>query len=64
MTMIKSFGHFWWDFIVGDDWRSAAGVAGAVATTAVLAHNGTNAWVLIPVAVVAVLYLTLRRAVR
>jgi hypothetical protein len=64
MTMIKSFGHFWWDFIVGDDWRSAAGVAVAVATTAVLAHNGTNAWVLIPVAVVAVLYLTLRRAVR
>lgn len=64
MTMIKAFGHFWWDFIVGDDWRSAAGVAVAVAATATLAHHGTNAWVLIPVAVVAVLYLTLRRAAR
>jgi hypothetical protein len=64
MTMIKAFGHFWWDFIVGDDWRSAAGVAVAVAATAALAHHGINAWVLIPVAVVAVLYLTLRRAAR
>ena len=23
MKYIRSFGLFWWDFIVGDDWRVA-----------------------------------------
>ena len=26
MRHIRSFLHFWWDFIVGDDWRVAVGV--------------------------------------
>ena len=26
---IRAFGTFWWDFIVGDDWRVAAGVVAA-----------------------------------
>jgi hypothetical protein len=24
---IRGFARFWWDFVVGDDWRIAAGVA-------------------------------------
>jgi hypothetical protein len=37
MRFVKAFGRFWWDFVVGDEWRIAAGVvvvlvAGAVAT--------------------------------
>jgi hypothetical protein len=64
MSAIKAFGRFWWDFVVGDDWRAAAGVALAIVATAVLSHHGADAWMLMPVAVVGVLYLTLRRATR
>ena len=34
---IRAFAHFWWDFVVGDDWRSGAQIALAVAATAALA---------------------------
>jgi uncharacterized membrane protein len=27
MRYIVGFGRFWWDFIIGDDWKIAAGVA-------------------------------------
>ncbi|HEY2092105.1 MAG TPA: hypothetical protein VGJ81_09460 [Thermoanaerobaculia bacterium] len=27
MRFIVGFGRFWWDFIIGDDWKLAAGVA-------------------------------------
>ena len=26
MRVVAVFARFWWDFIVGDDWRIAAGV--------------------------------------
>jgi hypothetical protein len=26
MRVVAAFARFWWDFIVGDDWRIAAGV--------------------------------------
>jgi hypothetical protein len=26
MRFLRGFARFWWDFIVGDDWRIAAGV--------------------------------------
>ncbi len=64
MKHIRAFGMFWWDFIVGDDWRAAAGVLIAIALTAVLAHNAIPAWWLMPLAVTAVLLLTLRKATR
>ena len=62
MRYVISFGRFWWNFIVGDDWRVAAGVAVALALTAWLTHEGVNAWWLLPAAVVVVLALSLRRA--
>jgi hypothetical protein len=52
---LRAFGRFWWDFIVGDDWRVAAGVALALGLTALLTHNGVNAWWLLPLAVGALL---------
>jgi hypothetical protein len=62
---IRAFGHFWWDFIVGDDWRAAAGVVLAIGATALLVHSGSvNAWWLMPAAVATVLWLSLRRATR
>lgn len=63
MRYLRSFGRFWWEFVVGDDWLVAVLVAVAIGVTAALAHSGVTAWWLIPVAVVLVLWLSLRRAV-
>ena len=46
MKYIRAFGAFWWDFIVGDDWRAAAGVAAGLAITAFLTHRDLAALVL------------------
>ena len=59
---MKRFGRFWWDFVVGDDWLAAAGVALAIGATAALAAAGQAAWWLLPPATVLVLYGSLRRA--
>jgi hypothetical protein len=62
MKYVVAFLRFWYDFIVGDDWRVAAGVVAALAVTALLAHHGVAAWWVMPVAVVAILAGSLRRA--
>jgi hypothetical protein len=51
MKYIRSFGRFWWDFIVGDDWR----VAVSFALTWFLEHEGITAWWLLPPAVALIL---------
>ena len=35
----KGFARFWWDFIVGDDWRIAAGVVVVLTAGALLVAN-------------------------
>ena len=60
----SAFGRFWWEFVVGDDWRAAAGVVTGIALTAGIAAAGAAAWWVLPVAVAGVLYLSLRRATR
>ena len=64
MNRIRAFGAFWWDFIVGDDWRIAAGVVLALAATAGLAAAGLAAWWLLPLVVAMLLVVSLRRATR
>jgi hypothetical protein len=61
---MRRFGRFWWNFIVGDDWRVAAGILIAFGLTALLAATSVPAWWLLPLAVATVLWLSLRRAVR
>ena len=61
---MKRFGKFWWDFIVGDDWRVAVGVLLAFAVTALLATTSVPAWWVLPLAVAVVLWLSLLRAAR
>jgi hypothetical protein len=39
MRYVKAFGKFWYDFIVGEDWRIAAGVTIALAIGAWLAST-------------------------
>ena len=52
MKYVVAFGRFWWNFIVGDDWTVAAGVAVAIGLVAILVDHDVNAWWLLPVAVV------------
>ncbi len=60
---LRSFGAFWYDFVIGDDWRGAAVVAIALVATALLVHAaGINAWWLMPACVLAALGWSLRRA--
>jgi hypothetical protein len=53
-----------WDFVVGDDWLTALGVVLALGVTAVVAAAGASAWWVMPVAVIGLLALSLRRAAR
>ena len=62
MKYVRAFGRFWWNFVVGDDWRLALGVAAAIGVTALLAHEGVDAWWLLPPAVAILLAGSLRRA--
>ena len=62
MKYVKAFGLFWWNFIVGDDWTVAAGVALALAGVWILNDHGVNAWWLLPAAIALVLADSLRRA--
>ncbi|MDX6245905.1 MAG: hypothetical protein QOE76_3628 [Frankiales bacterium] len=64
VAALRGFGAFWWDFIVGDDWRIAAGVILAFAVTAAVATTSVPAWWLLPLAVVALLGESLWRATR
>ena len=61
MRLLRSFGSFWWAFVVGDDWRVAAGLAVALGLTGLLTQWGVNAWWLLPAAVVLVLLAAVRR---
>jgi hypothetical protein len=64
MRALRRFGRFWWDFVIGDDWRIAAGVALALGATGALAAAGEPAWWVLPPAVALLLYASLRRAAR
>jgi hypothetical protein len=58
---VKRFGLFWWDFVVGDDWRVAVGITIALGLTALLATTSAPAWIVLPLAVAAVLWVSVRR---
>ena len=58
---MRRFARFWWDFLVGDDWRIAAAVVVALAASAAVARTSVPAWWLLPAAVATVLYLSVRR---
>jgi hypothetical protein len=61
---IVGFFRFWYHFIIGDDWTVALVVAIALAVTAALVAAKVNAWWLMPVVVVVMLGISLRRASR
>jgi hypothetical protein len=53
---MRAAAHFAWEFVVGDDWRIAAGVVAALAVTAAVEW-----WWLLPLAVAGLLALSVMR---
>jgi hypothetical protein len=64
MTRVQGFLLAVWEFVVGDDWRTAIGVVLALALTAIVAAIGISAWWVMPLAVLGLLALSIRRAAR
>jgi hypothetical protein len=64
MTRVEAFVAGVWEFVVGDDWRTAIGVVLALALTALLADAAIAAWWVMPPAVLGLLALSIRRAAR
>lgn len=62
MSRLRAVALAIWGFLVGDDWRTALGVALALALTAMLASLGVAAWWAMLVAVPLLLWMSLRRA--
>ncbi len=63
MSKLRAFGAFWYDFVIGDDWLVAAGIVVGLAGTYGLGKAGVPAWWLLPLLLVILLPLSLRRAV-
>ncbi|MDN5917957.1 MAG: hypothetical protein L0I76_23155 [Pseudonocardia sp.] len=61
---IRGFVRFWYDFVVGDDWRVAVGVVVALAVTTVVARTGVAAWWILPATAAVLLAASLWRAAR
>jgi hypothetical protein len=64
MTRSRAFVLATWEFVVGDDWRTAIGVALALGLTALIAAGTGAAWVIMPLAVCLLLALSLWRVLR
>ena len=61
-SWIVAVAKFLYEFIVGDDWTVAAAVLIGLIVSAILKVNHVAAWWLIPVIVVVMLGVSLRRA--
>ncbi|MDT4973275.1 MAG: hypothetical protein QOG22_3418 [Pseudonocardiales bacterium] len=65
ITRLRAFGAFWYDFVVGDDWRVAVGVVLALVLTYVLSVATSIAvWWVLPAAVLVLLPFSLVRVIR
>jgi len=64
MRSLRTFGRFWYDFVVGDDWRVAVGVVATLALTYGMSRTGAPVWWLAPLSVLGLLVVSLRRATR
>ena len=64
MSRVRAFGRFWWNFVVGDDWRAALGIVLAIGITAAIAAEKIAAWWFLPLAVAVVLWVSLYREAR
>lgn len=61
---LSAFGAFWYDFIIGDDWRVAAGIVTAFLLTHWLKNAGAVNWWVVPISVASLLAFSLSRVVK
>jgi hypothetical protein len=64
MNHLHTLTRFLWDFIVGDDPRTAAGITTAITLTWLLQHEHITAWWLLPTTIPLLLADSLRRQTR
>jgi uncharacterized membrane protein YccC len=65
LRRLRTFGTFWYNFVIGDDWRVALTIAVALGATLAMNHlTDTAPWWLLVVAVVVVLPVSIARATR
>lgn len=64
IARVKAFFGFWYDFIVGDDWRVAVAVAAALGITYGVSRTSVPAWWVLPVAVAVFVTLSVWLAAR
>ena len=62
MSRVRAFGRFWYDFVVGDDWRLAAGALVALTLAGIVAHADKSAWWIVPLVVSVLLSVSVLRA--
>ena len=61
---LRAFAAFCYDFVIGDDWLIAVGVVIGLAVTYWLSRAAVPAWWLLPLFLVLLLPLSLRRGIR
>ena len=61
---LRAFLAFLYDFVIGDDWRIAAGVVAGLALTYAVSRTSVPAWWLLPALLVVLLPASLWLAVR
>jgi hypothetical protein len=59
---VRQFGRFWYDFVIGDDWRLAGGAALALGLAGAGAHADLTAWWVAPLVLATLLGLSVLRA--
>jgi len=60
----RAFGEFWFDFLIGDDWRGTIGIVMAFILTSSLNMPSGTSWWIVPVAVAVLLPYSLLRVTR
>jgi hypothetical protein len=61
---LRRIAHFWSDFVIGDDWRVALGIAVALGVTYAVSRTTVASWWIVPVAIGVVLPVSLWRSIR
>jgi hypothetical protein len=64
VSLLGRLARFLYDFVVGDDWRLAAGVGVALGVLALLVATGIPAWWFLPLAVALLVVESVARGAR